>query len=198
MPTRWVHDASEGVLGVYNGVNRAVADRQAALGASGRSGIVISPQTQLRKAAMPTIDRRAFLGTTLGGLTTLAAGASLWGQGRPSAARAGWKPDTLFLTWQRDPTTTMTVQWIAPASTEQHTDRLHRGRRDDPLAVDRHEAAPLPDDRPARLPGRADRLEAGDRIPLPDRREPDDPSSSARCPPRRPTRSSSSPAATAA
>ncbi len=66
---------------------------------------------------MPTIDRRAFLGTTLGGLTTLAAGASLWGQGRPSTARAGWKPDTLFLTWRRDPTTTMTVQWIAPAST---------------------------------------------------------------------------------
>ena len=32
-------------------------------------------------------------------------------------------PDTLFLTWQRDPTTTMTLQWVgpeAPADTKIH------------------------------------------------------------------------------
>ncbi len=66
---------------------------------------------------MPTIDRRALLGTALDGLTTLAVGTSLRGQGRPPAPIAGWKPDSLFLTWRRDPTTTMTVQWIAPAAT---------------------------------------------------------------------------------
>jgi hypothetical protein len=30
----------------------------------------------------------------------------------------GYSPNTLFLTWQRDPTTTMTVQWLAPESSD--------------------------------------------------------------------------------
>ena len=59
---------------------------------------------------MPTIDRRGFLGAALGGLSAWAAGSMV------PAARAGWKPETLFLTWRRDPTTTMSVQWIAPAA----------------------------------------------------------------------------------
>ncbi|HEY1190869.1 MAG TPA: metallophosphoesterase family protein, partial [Gemmata sp.] len=71
-----------------------------------------------------SISRRAFLRTTAGGLAT----AFVAGSGTPQdkkpetappprpaaeAAPAGLAPqDTLFLTWQRDPTTTVTVQWI--------------------------------------------------------------------------------------
>ncbi|HMF10760.1 MAG TPA: metallophosphoesterase family protein [Gemmataceae bacterium] len=58
-------------------------------------------------------SRRAFLGASLAGL----ASSSLFGQEpQPAVARAtddaAFQPATLFLTWQRDPTTTMTVQWV--------------------------------------------------------------------------------------
>jgi len=62
---------------------------------------------------MPPIDRRSFLGTTVRSLAAaLAAGPALLG--RPAVAFADplARPDTLFLTWQRDPITTMTVQWV--------------------------------------------------------------------------------------
>jgi hypothetical protein len=49
-------------------------------------------------------SRRTFLGSSLVGL---AAGRLL-----PAAEGSSFRPDTLFLTWQRDPTTTMTVQWV--------------------------------------------------------------------------------------
>lgn len=70
-----------------------------------------------------SISRRAFLRTTAGGLAT----AFVAGSGIPQdktetaplprpaaeAVPVGLAPqDTLFLTWQRDPTTTITVQWI--------------------------------------------------------------------------------------
>jgi hypothetical protein len=70
------------------------------------------------------LTRRGFLGTSLAGL----AMGPLYGQGKvapradgsapspastPSAEIAPFQPRTLFLTWQRDPTTTMTVQWVA-------------------------------------------------------------------------------------
>src|SRR5579871_1980642 len=63
---------------------------------------------------MFSLSRRAFLGTTL---ATLAADHLLGAEPTSSLiAKAGddppFHPDTLFLTWQRDPTTTMTVQWI--------------------------------------------------------------------------------------
>ncbi len=66
---------------------------------------------------MPTMDRRSFLGTSLGGMAlALEAGSgarALAQQPEPAGAAAlPATPDTLFLTWQRDPTTTMTVQWI--------------------------------------------------------------------------------------
>jgi hypothetical protein len=59
-------------------------------------------------------SRRAFLGASLAGL------ASGWGVGAALPAEparklvddAAFQPSTLFLTWQRDPTTTMTVQWV--------------------------------------------------------------------------------------
>jgi hypothetical protein len=63
---------------------------------------------------MFTLSRRAFLGSALATLAT----DRLLGADPPGSlvAKAGddapFHPDTLFLTWQRDPTTTMTVQWI--------------------------------------------------------------------------------------
>ncbi len=57
-------------------------------------------------------SRREFLGTSLLGLGAahfLGAGARrAWSNAEDSA----FNPGTLFLTWQRDPTTTMTIQWI--------------------------------------------------------------------------------------
>jgi acid phosphatase type 7 len=72
---------------------------------------------------MPSMNRRMFMGSSLAGLTaSLASGGSVFSQvvagdtnvGHPAAE--GFAPDTLFLSWQGDPTTTMTVQWIAPES----------------------------------------------------------------------------------
>lgn len=79
---------------------------------------------------MNPIHRRSFLTTTLGG----AASVALLGRSRVLGADAPppapnveslfnqqYDPTTLFLTWQRDPTTTMTVQWIAPESDSDKT-----------------------------------------------------------------------------
>ena len=56
------------------------------------------------------LHRRAFL-------ASLAVGPHLLAQDKPAVAPPprrvkGFAPDTLFLTWQRDPTTTTTIQWI--------------------------------------------------------------------------------------
>jgi hypothetical protein len=61
-----------------------------------------------------SLHRRAFLGSSL---AALAAGPLLGQDKKKIADRATeaeypFQPDTLFLTWQRDPTTTMTVQWV--------------------------------------------------------------------------------------
>jgi hypothetical protein len=61
-------------------------------------------------------SRRAFLGASLAGLTSaplFGAAPPVAGE-RPARARedAPFNPNTLFLTWQRDPTTTMTIQWV--------------------------------------------------------------------------------------
>src|SRR5262245_20300588 len=61
------------------------------------------------------MDRRDFLGFSFETLAaTLATGPSLLvPDRRPKPSKPGsFDPDTLFLTWQRDPCTTMTVQWI--------------------------------------------------------------------------------------
>ncbi len=64
---------------------------------------------------MFSASRRSFLGTSL---AALAAGR-LFAADEPQALLAadapGSGPSTLFLTWQRDPTTTMTVQWVGAA-----------------------------------------------------------------------------------
>jgi hypothetical protein len=63
---------------------------------------------------MHPVSRRAFLGASLLGA---AAPSLLAAEPRRPAPKAGpddppFQPATLFLTWQRDPTTTMTVQWV--------------------------------------------------------------------------------------
>src|SRR5438552_4168586 len=72
------------------------------------------------------LSRRAFLGTSLAGL----ACGQILGADKPAADvkpladDAPFQPSTLFLTWQRDPTTTMTVQWIG-ATGETADSRVH-------------------------------------------------------------------------
>jgi hypothetical protein len=89
---------------------------------------------KLPESVMLTPSRRAFLGSSL---ASLAAGP-LRGAAPPTAepakpvkARklsddAPFQPGTLFLTWQRDPTTTMTVQWVGTAGETADT-RIHYG-----------------------------------------------------------------------
>ena len=60
-------------------------------------------------------SRRTFLGTSLAGLLAspiAAAGAFADPVEKAAPDDPTFHPETLFLTWQRDPTTTMTVQWI--------------------------------------------------------------------------------------
>jgi hypothetical protein len=64
---------------------------------------------------MNDLNRRRFLQTAslamAGGYAHVAFGEAL--PAAPKfAARPTFKPTALFLTWQRDPTTTMTVQWV--------------------------------------------------------------------------------------
>ena len=66
----------------------------------------------------PTFNRRGFIGAGLGSLAAaMAAGPVLLGQDKPAPVEVEktFKPDTLFLTWQQDPTTTVTIQWISKA-----------------------------------------------------------------------------------
>src|SRR5437868_5650868 len=83
---------------------------------------------------MSALDRRLFLGSSLGGMAAaLAAGPSLLAQDK-AKAKAKAKAadpivsknplDSLFLTWQQDPTTTMTVQWVGPDATADESVRV--------------------------------------------------------------------------
>jgi hypothetical protein len=54
-------------------------------------------------------SRRAFLGASLAGL---ASAKLLTGPVAAQTEDVAFQPGTLFLTWQHDPTTTMTIQWI--------------------------------------------------------------------------------------
>src|SRR5712671_2634690 len=58
-------------------------------------------------------SRRSFFGASLAGL----ASTSLFAADKPATVvperdEFAFQPNTLMLTWQRDPTTTMTVQWV--------------------------------------------------------------------------------------
>lgn len=59
---------------------------------------------------MSLVSRRSFLGASVAGLSS----PLILGQDKIRALPEDYafQPDTLFLTWQRDPTTTMTVQWV--------------------------------------------------------------------------------------
>src|SRR5262245_28538520 len=80
---------------------------------------------------MTPLNRRAFLGSSLAGLTAAIAGHNAPPDLAPPPRELGPEiapppravdpvpthldpKDTLFLTWQRDPTTTMTIQWVGP------------------------------------------------------------------------------------
>ena len=69
---------------------------------------------------MPSLNRRGFLGTSFGSLAAawsigpgLLTGNTAFAEDQQAGGVQEFSPDTLFLTWQRDPTTTMTIQWIA-------------------------------------------------------------------------------------
>ena len=63
---------------------------------------------------MLPVSRRAFLAATAGGLV-LPSLAAAQGPALAAVEEAPFQPATLFLTWHRDPTTTMVVQWIGTA-----------------------------------------------------------------------------------
>ena len=68
---------------------------------------------------MKMLDRRIFLGSSLGGIAAamtfpfaLSANERARLTDGIASPLADFAPDTLFLTWQQDPTTTMTIQWV--------------------------------------------------------------------------------------
>lgn len=65
---------------------------------------------------MTPLSRRHFLSSSLGGFAALSLAPRLFGQDEPTAKGATPKApyDSLFLTWQQDPTTTVTIQWVGP------------------------------------------------------------------------------------
>jgi hypothetical protein len=84
------------------------------------------------------MSRRRFLGTSLAALVA----APLLRAESPADPLApktpddpAFQPDTLFLTWQRDPTTTMTVQWVGAAGETSDT-RISYGPATADKAVD--------------------------------------------------------------
>jgi hypothetical protein len=79
---------------------------------------VPDPPTRIA-ALMTSSTRRDFLAASLAGVASgpLLAAAPPVPRIDPSRDDPH-KPSTLFLTWQRDPTTTMTIQWVGPARTE--------------------------------------------------------------------------------
>jgi Calcineurin-like phosphoesterase/Purple acid Phosphatase, N-terminal domain len=76
---------------------------------------------------MNGMDRRMFLGSTLSGAALALSPAQFLSKASAAAKLShvfddfGYAPKTLFLTWQNDPTTTITVQWLAPESADDKT-----------------------------------------------------------------------------
>jgi hypothetical protein len=79
---------------------------------------------------MQSFHRRGFLGSSLGALSAAFAPSRLFGQDKKKKANDGpvkvpddppFQPNTLMLTWQRDPTTTMTIQWLGVAGETEST-----------------------------------------------------------------------------
>jgi hypothetical protein len=76
------------------------------------------------------MHRRSFLASSFGGLAAaLSYSPALFGDdsaepdsgASPALPTERFAPESLFLTWRKDPTTTMTVQWVGPETTDDTT-----------------------------------------------------------------------------
>ncbi len=89
---------------------------------------------------MPHLSRRTFLGASLAGLaTTQLIGPEKSAEAVQITANTNTGLDTLFLTWQRDPTTTMTVQWIGQPGRFFDTNIYYWPAKIDPTAAIRRQ-----------------------------------------------------------
>ncbi len=81
---------------------------------------------------MSTLSRRGFLQTAsllVGGATPTRFSEATCRLLRASRRSPRLIPTALFLTWQRDPTTTMTVQWVGERQRRRHpADLVREGR----------------------------------------------------------------------
>lgn len=89
---------------------------------------------------MTNVNRRGFLGVSLTGLSAglFAGSGTLQAKTSPGSAGHAAKvvgPDSLFLTWQDDPCTTMTIQWIGEAGTAPAQIEFARLEKEDWQAV---------------------------------------------------------------
>ncbi len=92
-------------------------------------------------------SRRGFLGAALAGLSS----AHLLGAQEPTdkalpveKEESPFQPTTLFLTWQRDPTTTMTVQWVGTTGETADTKVYYQAVAGDELQSEKTTAKPYP------------------------------------------------------
>jgi hypothetical protein len=91
-------------------------------------------------------SRRAFLATSFAGL----AAGRLLGQPKPTEPLLkitddpAFQPSTLFLTWQRDPTTTMTVQWVGVAGETADTKVYYSATKEGPFQSQATVVRPYP------------------------------------------------------
>src|SRR6266550_7270294 len=95
---------------------------------------------------MSVFSRRSFLGTSLASLLApqdLAAQPPVQPAAKASED-SGFQPNTLFLTWQRDPTTTMTVQWVGTRGETANTDVHYSASAVGPWQAEATTANPYP------------------------------------------------------
>ncbi len=93
---------------------------------------------------MSQFDRRDLLAASLAGLGGVLLTNPASGQWFTSVPKDGARPDTLFLTWQRDPTTTMTIQWIGKAKDYPKNDIYYAPLGPTPWAKVTPRVAPFP------------------------------------------------------
>src|SRR5690242_10776145 len=95
---------------------------------------------------MLSLSRRSFLSASLAGL----ASSPLFAADPPAPAAKqrvddpAFRPDTLFLTWQRDPTTTMTVQWVGTMGETADTSIYYSNAKSGPWQTQPTTAKPYP------------------------------------------------------